>query len=457
MNMKTRRFFCVFFPVLMLLRFFALSTALADGGKQVPDPDIQAKAALLIDQRGGGVLYEKNKDEKMFPASLTKIMTALLVLEAVDAGQLSLNQGITASAFATLSAEGSPVGIKAGEIISVADLLDCILVVSANEACNVLAEAVSGSVDAFVELMNRRAEELGCENTHFTNPTGLHDPQHYTTAWDTYLITKEALTHDELLTISDTAKATIPATNLSPERTLHTMNSLLDGWRATGYRYQPAHGIKTGSTTDAGYCLASTAVKGSLSFVCIILGAEKRTTSTGGSDIMSFSEAKRLFEWGFDNFGYQTVLTDEEMLASMPVTLSEVDAVALHSEKDVELLLPNVLTGEDLTRTIRFRSKSVEAPVEQGAQLAEVELSYGDTVYATIPLVALAEVEVSQAQKLQSEVRSFWGQTSVRVVCVLAVLLIAFLVGWKLTVGRRQYRYGKSVGTHRNYKGRRKR
>ncbi len=455
--MKLRRFFCVFLPSLLLLLTAAPGAALAeDGEKRVEDPDIQAKAALLIDRQSGAVLYEKNRDQRLFPASLTKIMTALLVLEAVDDGQLSLSQEVTASAFATLSSEGSPVGLKAGEAVSVADLLDCILVVSANEACNVLAEAVSGTVEDFVALMNRRAEELGCENTHFANATGLHDPQHYTTAWDTYLITREALTHDELLTISDTATAKIPSTNLSPERTLHTMNSLLDGWRATGYRYQYAHGIKTGSTTDAGYCLASVGVKDRRSFLCIILGAEKRTTPTGGSDIMSFSEAKRLFEWGFDSFDYQTVLTDEEMLASMPVTLSEQDAVALHSKEDVELLLPNVLTAEDLTRTIRFRSKSVEAPVKQGTALAEVELSYGDTVYATVPLVALAEVEVSQAQKLQSDIRAFWGRTSVRIACAVIFLLAAAAVGWRLTVGRRRYRYGKSVGTRRNYKGRRK-
>ena len=116
-------------------------------------------------------------------------------------------------------------------------LLQCMLIVSANEACNILAEQVSGSVDAFVDAMNAKAEALGCEGTHFVNATGLHDSQHYTTAWDLYLITKEAMKHEDFMRICDTARATIPATNLSEERNLYTTNYLIDTWRSLGYIY----------------------------------------------------------------------------------------------------------------------------------------------------------------------------------------------------------------------------
>ena len=458
--MKTRRFLSAFFLVVLLFSMTVTPFAQADdpAAKQVTDPNIQAKAALLVDRETGAVLYEKNKDQELYPASLTKIMTALLVLEAVDQGSLTLDQEITASAsaFSTLSSDGSSANIKAGETLTVENLLYCMLVVSANEACTILAEAVAGSVDGFVTMMNDKAQALGCRHTHFVNPTGLHDSQHYTSAWDLYLITREALTHDRFMTICDTAQITIPATNLSAERTLYTTNYLLSTWRALGYRNKNAHGIKTGSTSDAGHCLVSSAAKGSLSFLSVVLGAE-RVVSNGRADVQSFSETTRLFEWGFENFSYQTVLSPNDMLASVPVTLSkEASSVALHCTEDVEVLMPKVLTSEDLTRTIRFRSKSVEAPVEQGDQLAEVTLSYGDTVYATVPLVAVASVSASRSLVILSQIQAFFQRTAVRVVCVVLLLLIIALVVWKLTIGRRRYRYGKSVRQKRNYRGRRR-
>ena len=459
MNMNTRRFLSVFFSALVLLQLL-LCPALADGDapKKVADPAVEAKAALLVDRDSGTILYEKNKDERLYPASLTKIMTALIILEAVDSGTLSLDQQVTASAsaFTGLDSAGSTANIKTGEILTVENLLTCMLVVSANEACNILAEALCGSVDAFVARMNQRAQELGCQNTHFVNATGLQDPQHYTSAWDLYLIAREALSHDEFAAICDLRQPTIPATNLSKERTLHTTNSLLDGYRATGYRYKYAHGVKTGSTSDAGHCLVSTAEKNDLRFLSVVLGADKVKTSGGGSDIKSFSETRRLFEWGFDNFSYQTVLTAEDMLASMPVTLSETDSVALHCTDDVSVLMPRVLTAEDLTRTIRFRSKSVEAPVSAGEQLAEVELSYEGVTYATVPLVALTSVDASRAMVIQARIHGFFRLLPVRILCtVILILLIALLV-WKLTIGRQRYRYGKNVRRQKNYRGRRR-
>jgi D-alanyl-D-alanine carboxypeptidase (penicillin-binding protein 5/6) len=185
-----------------------------------------------------------------------------------------------------------------------------------------------------------------------------------------------------------------------------------------------------------------------------VLGAEKVTKATGGSDVQSFSETTRMFEWGFENFTYQTVLTPTDMLASMPVTLSEIESVALHCTDDVVVLLPKVLSAEDLTRTIRFRSKSVEAPVAAGDQLAEVELSYNGTTYATVPLVALADVPASRSLVIKAQIRAFFDRTLVKVICGAVLALAVFLVVWKLTIGRQRYRYGKNVRRQKNYRGR---
>ena len=455
--MRFRRFFSAFFCAVLLLSL--CPSAMAAEDKELPSIDIQAKAALLLDQNTGKIVYAKNEHEELYPASLTKIMTALLVLRAVDEGKLTMDQSITASesAFETLHDDGSSAGIKAGEILTVRQLLQCLLIVSANEAGTILAEAVSGSVSAFVEEMNAEAQALGCENTHFVNPTGLHNPQHYTSAWDLSLIATEALKYPDFLTICDSIKEIIPATNLSSERVLRTTNYLLDTWRALGYRYRNAHGIKTGSTSDAGYCLVSSAEKGELRFLSVVMGCERVVDASGKADVKSFSETKRLFEWGFENFSYKTVQSVNDMLASIPVTLSqETNSVVLHPAEDVVVLLPNALSADDLKRVIRFERQSVEAPVQAGEVLAEAVLSYGDTEYAAIPLVALNDIDASRSLVLLAQAKAVLAKPIVKIAVILVVGMLLALLIWKLTIGRRRYRYGKNVRPSRNYKGRKR-
>ena len=213
--MKIRRIVSVFLLAVLMSILCLPPLAYADESL-----DIQAKAALLVDGSSGRVLYAKNEHEELYPASITKVTTALLVFEAIERGDLCLDQTVTvsASALAGQDPDGSTAGIKEGEQLTVEELLYCMLVVSANEACSILAEAVSGSVDAFVEQMNQRVQELGCVNTHYVNDSGLHDPQHYSSAWDIYLITREAMKYDEFMTIVNSKSYTVPATNLSEAR-----------------------------------------------------------------------------------------------------------------------------------------------------------------------------------------------------------------------------------------------
>ena len=227
-------------------------------------------------------------------------------------------------------------------------------------------------------------------------------------------------------------------------------------WRALGYIYKDAHGIKDSSSTQAGHCLVTSAAKNDLDLLCVIMGAQKVTLADGKTQIQSFSEATRLMKWAFNSFGYQTILTPNDMLASMPVTMSDSDAVTLHSAKEITVLMPNILTAEDLTRTIRFTQKSVEAPVEAGQQLAEVELSYGDDVYAVVPLVALNSVAASETQIIEREVQTFFSRSEIRIVIIAVIALVLLVLLWKMTFGRRRYRYGKSVRGRGNYRGRRK-
>ena len=215
--MKIRRILSVFLLSVLLAALFLTPCAYA-----LEEPTLDARNALLVDVTADRVLYGYKEKEKAYPASITKVMTALLVLEAVDRGELSLSQPITASnvAVTSITADSSTAGIVADEVLSVEELLYCLLIVSANESANVLAEAVAGTIPDFVDKMNQRAQELGCEGTHFVNPNGLHDPNHYTTAWDIYLIAREAMKHELFTTICSSKAHNVPATNKSKAREL---------------------------------------------------------------------------------------------------------------------------------------------------------------------------------------------------------------------------------------------
>lgn len=459
--MKTNRIFSVFLLLVLITSLFLTPSAQADETTAAAPPELNSKAVLLVDANTGSVVYAVNEHQELYPASTTKIMTALLVLEAVDRGELSLGDELTASRAAIttgLAEDGSTANIKEGEVMTVEEYLTCMLVVSANEACNVLAEAVSGSVEAFVEDMNERAQQLGCENTHFVNTTGLHDSQHYTSAWDLYLITAEAMKHDAFMRICDTATAVIPATNLSEERTLHTTNYLIGTWWSRGYLYDEAHGIKTGSTSQAGHCLVSSATRGSLSFISVVLGAERLTLEDGEIRTYSFYDTRLLFDWAFDNFSYQTVLTADELIRDVGVALSKTDRVSVHPAEDVELLLPNGTEPADLKRSLELQDP-VDAPITEGQALGTMTLSLDGKTLATVDLLAMADVEADGLLVFWRDVQVFFSKTAVRVVCIVLGVLIVALVIWRLTVGRRRYRYGRSVGRRGRgggYRGRRR-
>jgi len=453
--MKIRRFLSVFLLAVLTVTLWASPRAAA-----LEEPDIQCKAALLVDAHTGAVVYAKNEHQELYPASLTKIMTCLLTLEAIDKGKLDMNQAVTATASALegLPSDGSTAGIQAGEVMTVEHLLYCMMVVSANEASQILAETISGSVAAFVGEMNARAQALGCKNTHFVNPHGIHDSQHYTSAWDMYLIAKEAMKHEQLMAICDTPTVVIPATNISAARTLRTTNYLIGSWYTRGYLNGDAHGIKTGSTSQAGHCLVSTARRASLSFVSVILGADRTLLEDGTTWwTYSFGETNRLFDWAFENFTYRTILKENDVAGEAPVSLSRQDHVTLHTDQPVEILVPQELNVEDLEKTITLRSDPVEAPIAAGDVLGTLSVSLDGKEYASVDLLAFTDVEASRLRVLWRDIQNFLGTTQAKVGGAVLGTLAALCLLWKLVFSRRRYRYGRSVGrTRSGYRGRRR-
>ena len=456
--MKKRRWFSLFLSFALLLPLFSLTSADA-----YEDFTLDAKAGLLIEADTGEILYEKNAHQENFPASLTKVMVALLVFEAIDEGKIALTDSVTAteSAFEGLSSDGSTANIVPGETMTVEQLLNCMLIVSANETCNILGEYISGSVEAFVARMNDRATELGCEHTHFANATGLHNSQHYTTAWDLYLITREAMKHDKFMEICNSKSYTVPATNMTEKpRELHSTNFLISNWRARGYVYRDAQGIKTGSTPEAGYCLISSAVRGSRHMISVVLGAERVTLEDGVTiQTRSFSETSRMFDWGFDNFARRDILSSADLIQEVPVALSsEASYVSTHAAEDLSCLLPNNIEPEDLERTVTLKSETVDAPVAAGDVLGTLTLSYKDTVYGETELLALNDVSASWFLTAQRRVVDFFAKPLVKVVFLLLVLLIVALVVYTTMFSRRR-RYGRRRYSRAGsgYRGRRRR
>ena len=455
--MKKHRLLSLFLSLALLVPLLGVTSARA-----YEDFDLDARAGLLIEAGTGEILYEKNAHQENYPASLTKIMVALLVMEAIDDGRLALTDEITATetAMTGLSSGGSTANIKAGETLTVEELLYCMLIVSANEACNILGEAVSGTVGSFVARMNERAQELGCEHTHFVNASGLHDPQHYSTAWDLYLITCEAMKHEKFMEICNTKSHTVPATNLTDKpRELHTTNFLISNWRARGYVYRDAQGIKTGSTPEAGYCLISSALRGSRRMISVVLGAERVTLEDGVTiQTRSFSETSRMFDWGFGNFSRQDILSADEPIREVPVALSsETNYVVVHGADSLSCLLPDNVTPEMLERTVTLTNETVEAPIAAGDVLGTLTLSYDGTVYGETELLALNDVSASWFLTAQRDVIAFLSQTWVKLALLALALLITALVVYVVVFSRRR-RYGRRRSSASSgYRGRRRR
>lgn len=451
---------------LTLLLALILALSLSVPALALDDPQPNCKAAIVVDGDNGEVLYELRGYEKVYPASITKIMTSLVVLEAVEQGELSLDTQVTASQQAVTLPAGSSTAtppIQAGEIMTVESLLYCDLLPSANEACNILAEAVAGSNEAFVERMNAKAQELGMTNTHFTNPHGLHDPDHYTTAYEIYVMAKAAMEHELFREIVSTPTYTIPATNLNDERVLHSTNGLLSNWYVIGNTYSKAIGIKTGSTGEAGRCVAAAAVDGEgRTFYCVILGSEMADTEQGNR----FAEASRLLEWAFDNFSRVTLLDEstEDVIREVPVTLSdEADFVLAQPVGSIEATMPSDYDPAQAELLIDL-PETIQAPVTAGQQLGTISLVYDGVTYGTLPMVAADGVARSDFLYAIQVIQTYWAKWWVKVLVVLFVLLVLALALYFALIrprrrrGGRRYSYS-GAGRHRTstYRGRHRR
>lgn len=332
--------------------------------------EIKAKSAILLEPNTGTVLYEANADERLSPASITKVMSLLLVMEAIDRGDISLETVVSASEHAC-SMGGSQIWLEPGEGMTVDELLKATVIASANDACVALGELIAGSEEGFVAMMNEKAKELGMDNTTFMNCTGLDAAGHLTTAHDVAIMSGELIKHDLIKKYS-----TVWMDSLRDGKSeLVNTNKLVRFYEGTT-------GLKTGTTSVAKYCLSATAERNGLELVAVILA--------GDTSNDRFNGAKKLLDYGFANYSYSLLdanLSETEATVQKGVK----DKVAIHSTGTVSLLMPKN-SKDQITRTTHW-NKDITAPIKKGDVLGYVNIYVGDDEVGRLEITACEDVK----------------------------------------------------------------
>lgn len=418
-----KKIICLLFAAVLLATPALAATA--------PEHPVAAKGAILYELNTDTVLLEQDADARLYPASTTKLMTALVAMEYGNPEDIIT---VPAAAVDGLFELGSASYLLAGEEISFMDLMEYMLIASGNDAANAMAIHISGSISAFADLMNNRAQELGCTNTHFVNPHGLHDEEHYTSARDLLRIAKAAMENPTIAEIVAKDEVVLPITNKHPQTTTkYTTNYLISRKSTREYYYEGAIGIKTGTTTPAGLCLVAACVKGDYTYYTVVLGAEKGENGERNQ----FIETAKLFDYGAENFSQQVMLSSSEPIAEVPVRLSnEKDSVVVTPSENITAMLPNAFETSDLTMKYTVE-ESVAAPVQAGDVLGKLTVSYEGKTWQ-LDLVASSDADRSTVLYILDRITGFFASTAFKIIVAAIVALIVILVVYVILVNRRR-------------------
>ena len=385
-------------------------------------PEITARNVVLVNTNTGATAYSLAPDEKVYPASVTKLMTLLVAIEHIEDMEAVVT--VDESCYDDLVIGSSNMALKDGEQLRVIDLLYGIALSSANEAANAMAQYISGSIPDYVELMNQKASELGANNTHFANTHGLQDENHYTTAADMAIIAKAAFSNPTIRELTSTVSYVIEPTNKTlNKRTLVTTNNLINSNTQTYYKYAICG--KTGSTTAAGYNLVSLAKKGDIEFLLVAMNVEK---VSGGSNTV-FADSKKLYQWAFDNYTYTRIINEQDLITEVKVELSaKGDHLVLTPAKSISQVIPNNLDVSQLERKITT-DPVIYAPVKKGDVLGKLVLEKDGVVYGEVELVSKSDVSRSTVLYYLHLIKTFFSNIWVRIICIiLAVLIILYII-----------------------------
>lgn len=389
--MKVIKKFFIYLFIFLSLNIILIPKVNAD---EENIPNIASPSALLMDLNSGKILYEKNIDQKMYPASLTKVITAIITLEHCDLNDVAT---VSYDAVMTISSGYVTANLQVGEELTIEQLLYVLMVGSSNDAAIVLAEHISGSVDEFSKLMNEKAKEIGCTSTHFVNPNGAHDENHYSTARDLALISKYAMQNETFRALVKTTSYKLPITNKyeSEDRLFTTTNSLLivnNNDRADNYYYKYATGIKTGFTTPAKNCLIASANKGDLELLTVVLGAGQN--DQGLSE--RYVDTINLFEYGYNTYSLKEVIKAGGIVQTTNIRnatkgTKKLDAVV---KNDISVLIKNENKDNALLPEVHI-DENLKAPIKKGDVIGTVKYTVEGIGY-TEDLVASQDVKKSR-------------------------------------------------------------
>lgn len=408
MRVKFIKKFCICLYLVLILNMFIIPLVNAD---ETEIPNISSPAALLMDSSSGKILYEKNMNEKRYPASLTKVMTAIVVLESCNLSDIAT---VSYDSVMSLSSGYVTANLQIGEELTVEQLLYVLMVGSSNDAAIVLAEHVSGSIEEFAKLMNEKAKELGCTSTNFVNPNGVHDEDHYSTAYDLALISRYAMKNETFRTIVSTTSYKLPVTNKydRDDRFFTTTNSLLivnNNNRADNYYYKYANGIKTGFTTPAGNCLIASANKGNLELITVILGSGQ--TDDGLSQ--RYIDTKTLFDYGYETYTLREVIKAGGVVQTTNISNATRDTKKLDAvvSKDIHVLIKQKDKNSALLPEVKLND-NLKAPIKKGDIIGSVSYTVEGITYSE-DLLANSDVKKSKA--------------FIRIIEILFILLLCWL------------------------------
>ena len=423
--------FLIFVITLSNMISYSLAASLADKTSELEE-NLSSEAVLIMESSTGKVIYEKNGYEKKYPASTTKILTAILAIE-----HCNLNETATASEFAINSIPSgySTANIQIGETLSVKDLLYALMLQSANESAVILAEHISGSQEAFADLMNEKAKEIGCENSHFVNPNGIHNENHYTTAHDLALIANYSMQNETFRDIVKTTSFTLPATSAYPSesRTYTNTNNLIiydNRNRPDNYYYEYATGIKTGYTSAAKNCLVSSATKNGIQYISVVLGSSI-TYGNSGSISHRYVDTIALFNYAFDNFSFRKLKSTNNTIKTIEIENAKKDS------KNLDLLISSDVTAlvsiDNKTTNIEPEIKlneDLKAPISKGDLVGTISYTVEGLCYTT-DLIAGNDVE-------EYKPNLFW-----------LYFLIFFIILVLIVLGIRTYNLKKRYASNR--------
>ncbi len=421
---------------------FALIIPFSNAYAYKPTFETHAKAGILYNVDTDTIVYSDNIDKKVYPASLTKILVAIMLVEE-EPNLEDLTLTVSEEIYLEYRySEAVIAGFEAGDKVNGHDLLAYTMVKSCADASALIADHIAGSEAEFVEMMNKKAKEIGMQNTHFTNCHGLHDPNHYSTVRDLCILTKYAMQYSVITDIVNVARYVT-----KDDITLAATNFLIDP--NSGYHYQYATGFKTGYTTEAGRCLAATATYEGMTYISILTGCPPQDNSV--ENRYEFIDTAELFRWAFNNFTYRSILDSSETIDSIPIDYSwDYDAVNIRPEKEVYALIPKDADTSTVEIKVDYKNPRAEAPVRKGDVVGTVNLYYADEKIGSTGAVIAESVEGSQLLKISDAVKNFLIKYKVYFFFGLAGLFFLLIVFIIITIRLNSKK--KRYGTVKRYK-----